>query len=132
MKTYLICVMVILLISGGCKKENEEGAFILNKEVNLKAGSVYRSPAENMTVKVTRITDSRCPEGVYCIWQGEATVYLDVVETETWQLVLSTVHNKADTLNNYVFTLINVLPYPKHQVEVPESKKTVVLQIDKL
>lgn len=131
MKACVTCLLLVVFVLSACKKENEEEALTLNREVNLKAGSIYRSTAEDFSVKVTRITDSRCPEGVQCIWQGEATVYLDVVGSETWKLVLSTFHNKADTLHDYIFTLVDVLPYPVYQVDVPESKKTVVLQIDK-
>jgi hypothetical protein len=132
MKTYLTCILFIAGFLAGCQKDQDNGSFILNQEVKLKAGTLYTCPSDPFSVKITRITDSRCPEGVYCIWQGEATVYLEVKEIQSGEVVLSTVHQPVDTVNNYVFKLMDVLPYPKYQVEIPDSEKIVVLQINKL
>jgi hypothetical protein len=132
MKTYLIYILLMLGILSGCKKETDTGTFLLNEELTLKTGVVYRSPSDNLSVKVVKISDSRCAIGVVCIWQGEATVYLDVKDVKTWEVVLSTFHQPIDTVNNYIFKLIDVLPYPKYQVEVPEDEKKVILQINSL
>jgi hypothetical protein len=104
----------------------------LNEELTMKTGDIFQSTTGKLSVKVTKITDSRCPTGVVCVWQGEATVYLDVNESKTYEVVLSTFHQPVDTVNNYIFKLINVLPYPVYQVEVPDSDKKVILQIEKL
>ncbi len=132
MKTYLTFILFIAGFLTGCQKDQDNGSFILNREVKLKAGTLYNCPSDLFSVKITRITDSRCPEGVYCIWQGEATVYLEVKEIQSSEVVLSTFHQPVDTVNNYIFKLVDVLPYPKYQVEIPDSEKIVVLQINKL
>jgi hypothetical protein len=132
MKTIGIYLIFLTLIVSGCKKNAETDASDLEKEVKLKAGEAYTAQKENLTVTVKKITDSRCPTGVVCVWAGEATVWLDVNDGKSWEVVLKTVHQPIDTVNNYVFKLINVLPYPVYQVEVPDSEKIVVLQIDKL
>ena len=130
--TTAIFFIILLFIITGCRKNTGEDVFVLEKEVKFKAGEAYTAQKDNLTVTVKKITDSRCPIGVVCVWQGEATVYLDVKDGQSWEVVLKTVHQPVDTVNNYIFRLIDVLPYPKYQVEVPDSEKTVVLQIDKL
>lgn len=132
MKTTGIIITILLFVLSGCKKNSGEDDFVLEKELNLKAGEVYTAQKDNLTVTVKKITDSRCPIGVVCVWAGEASVWLDVNDGKSWEVVLKTVHQPADTVNNYIFRLINVLPYPVYQVEVPDSEKVVVLQIEKL
>jgi hypothetical protein len=137
MKLNWFFILLFLYILGSCKKEQETALFGLNQELNLKTGDVRSSKSDNISVKVLKISDSRCPIGVVCVWQGEATVNLAVIETSSFDkaigtIVLSTFHHPVDTVNNFIFKLIDVLPYPKYGVEVPDSEKSVVLKIDKL
>jgi hypothetical protein len=132
MKTSWCFIVLFLLILGSCKKEQDGGPFGQNQELTLKTGDICHSKLENLSIKVLKINDSRCPTGVYCIWQGEATVNLEVKEASVYEVVLSTFHQPADTVNNLVFNLVDVVPYPKYGVEVPDSAKFVVLKIDRL
>jgi hypothetical protein len=132
MKTLLCFTGILLFLAFSCKKEQETASLGLSREFTLKAGDICTSKTDNLSVKVLKITDSRCPIGVVCIWQGEATVFLEVKESSTYNVTLSTFHQPVDTVNNYIFRLIDVLPYPIYGVEVPDSEKKVVLKIDKL
>jgi hypothetical protein len=137
MKTYWCLIVVFLFILGSCKEEQESAPFGTDQELTLKTGDVRSSKSDNISVKVLKISDSRCPTGVVCVWQGEATVNLAVISTSSFDeaigtVVLSTFHHPVDTANNFIFKLIDVLPYPKYGVEVPDSEKSVVLKIDKL
>jgi hypothetical protein len=132
MKTIAIFLIFLTLIVSGCIKNDEPESFLLKQEVKFKAGEVYTAQKDKLKVTVKKITDSRCPIGVVCVWAGEASVWLDVNDGQSWEVVLKTVHQPIDTVNNYIFKLIDVLPYPIYQVDVPDSEKIVVLQIDKL
>jgi hypothetical protein len=132
MKTNWCFIILFLFILGACKEEQESAPFGTNQELTLKTGDVRSSKSDNISVKVLNIGDSRCPTGVVCIWQGEATVNLEVKESTVFEVVLSTFHHPVDTVNNFIFKLIDVLPYPVHGVEVPEKDKKVVLKIDRL
>ena len=137
MKTIGYITLFLLIIMGSCKKEQETGPLELNKEVTLKTGDVRNLNPDNLSIKVLNINDSRCPIGVVCIWQGEATVTLEVKETSSFDeaigsVVLSTFHQPVDTVSGYIFRLIDVLPYPVYGVEVPEKDKKVVLKIDRI
>jgi hypothetical protein len=132
MKTLWCFMGILLFLAFSCKKDQEAASLALSRELTLKAGDICESKPDKLSLKVIKITDSRCPIGVVCIWQGEATVYLEVKESSTYNVTLSTFHQPVDTVNSYVFRLIDVLPYPVYGVEVPEKDKKVVLKIDRL
>jgi len=109
----------------------------LNHELTLKTGDIRNFKQDNLSIKVLNINDSRCPIGVVCVWQGEATVTLSVSEVISFDeangmVVLSTFHHPVDTMSNFVFRLVDVLPYPVYGVEVPDKDKKVVLKIDRI
>jgi hypothetical protein len=83
------------------------------------------------------IDDSRCPEGVNCIWEGEVTVIIDVYKNkklvEEKQLTLNTKNKEA---NSKWFSIylpkkskeikeINLLPYPKKEQLINPKKQFV-------
>ena len=61
--------------------------------------------------------DSRCPEGVFCIWEGDAvaTMWAEDPSSERVKVKLHTHHGWQwqFTYGNYRITLIGVAPYPK-------------------
>jgi hypothetical protein len=132
MRTLSYCLAFLLLLAFSCKKEQETAPLGLSQELTLKTGDIRTSKTDNLSIKVLKINDSRCPTGVVCIWQGEATVFLEVKENSTFDVTLSTFHQPVDTVNNYIFRLIDVLPYPVYGTEVPDSDKKVVVKIDRL
>ena len=132
MKTNWCFLILFLFLLGACKKEQDTAPFGTDQELTLKTGDVRSSKSDNISVKVLKISDSRCPIGVVCVWQGEATVNLEVKESTVFEVVLSTFHHPVDTVNNFIFKLIDVLPYPVYGVEVPEKDKKVVLKIDRI
>lgn len=137
MKTSVYIVIILLFLMGSCKKDQDPAGSELNQELTLKTGDVRNLNPNNLSIKVLNIGDSRCPTGVVCVWQGEATVTLEVKENSSFDeaigtLILSTFHQPVDTVSGYIFRLIDVLPYPVYGVEVPEKDKKVVLKIDRL
>ncbi len=127
-----IGLFIILAYTVGCQKEIEDPFFDLGKEFRLKTGEISSARNENLSIRILEIWDSRCPIGVVCFWQGEVTVRLEVHNGSPWEVTLRSVLQPSDTINHYVFTLIDVLPYPVHGIDVPDKEKTVRLQIKKL
>jgi hypothetical protein len=60
-----------------------------------------------LSLTLTAINDSRCKQGVQCIWSGEiAPVFsLSRPSTTAQELRLGTVRNMATSLDGYKFTL---------------------------
>ncbi|BAP32779.1 uncharacterized protein CHSO_3742 [Chryseobacterium sp. StRB126] len=65
--------------------------------------------------------DSRCPEGVNCIWAGAALAQIEVMGTSTRPVLLNLAsidfparnYLQAAEFNGYTITLKEVTPYPK-------------------
>lgn len=94
-----------------------------------KNGIIYLSEGENKFLKDYQMNitfkgiseDSRCPEGVNCIWAGVALAQVEVMGTSTRPILLNLAsmdfpnrnyHQSAD-FNGYTITLQEVNPYPK-------------------
>ena len=76
MKPSLI-IALLFLLSGACKKES---AAFLNKEITLHPNTeLTLGNHDAVKLKVVEINDSRCPEGVTCIWQGFASVLIKAI-----------------------------------------------------
>ncbi len=131
MKTHLLFFIFLMGIVIACKEDTVTDPATSDNDLKLKTGKVYNFENNDFTVKIKQINDSRCPVGVVCVWQGEVAVFFEISNGQTWDLVLKSVHQPVDTLNGYIFKLIDVLPYPVYQVDIPDSDRTVILQIDK-
>lgn len=65
--------------------------------------------------------DSRCPEGVNCIWAGVALAQIEVMGTSTRPVLLNLAsmdfpnrnYHQSAEFNGYTVTLQEVTPYPK-------------------
>ncbi len=80
------------------------------------------------------LTDSRCPEGVYCFWSGIAGIRLTVGgrrgETESVDLYTYDFREYSDTVTykNLKVKLINLIPYPSSGKEIsPDSYKAKLI-----
>ena len=77
--------------------------------------------------------DSRCPTGVYCIWEGNAVVRLRFEKLNEKPLLFNLNTHKgftADTIvDRYRFTLVGLSPYPsiKHRIDQAEYKAKMVV-----
>lgn len=90
---------------------------------------IYLSEGENkflldykMNITFKGITeDSRCPEGVNCIWAGAALAQIEVMGTSTRPVLLNLAsmdfpnknYHQSAEFNGYTITLQQVTPYPK-------------------
>ena len=120
MKKILFFIVVSLLISCVAKKDIVvDNSIISQKRIEKNELQLVLKSVAN---------DSRCPEGLDCIWAGEVTVELQVLENlkilETKTMVISSKNQKENIswLSKYYPTqkinAIQVLPYPKNEVVI--------------
>lgn len=88
----------------------------LNDTLTIKTNECLVNTEEMISICMDSVTsDSRCPGGVICFWEGEASVrFHTFVDNEVMSFILSC-HPffRNDTLiDGYNFSLINVSPYP--------------------
>ncbi len=81
--------------------------------------------------------DSRCPEGVTCVWAGEVSVIIEVYKDKQFieeKTLLLNSKNKEENIKwllNYLpenskkIKWISVLPYPKEGIVVKQKKQFI-------
>lgn len=134
-KIFISGLALLSLISCNAQKKTKTStgtnasASTHTKATNQQDGNtIFLSEGENIFLKEYEMNvtfkgiseDSRCPDGVNCIWAGVAVAQLEVmgVATRPMTLNLSTTdeksrnyHNSA-AFNGYTFSLSEVKPYP--------------------
>jgi len=107
-----------------------------NEEINQKLDS--KSDKEIVLIKV--ISDSRCPEGVQCVWAGEVTIEVaayenkKLIEQKTFAIgqnpeALEEVKSwfSKHSVSNQELKEVSVLPYPKEGVQVKTEEYKIKL-----
>ncbi|MFN1215496.1 hypothetical protein ACKW6Q_00805 [Chryseobacterium kwangjuense] len=85
--------------------------------------------------------DSRCPEGVNCIWAGVAVAQVEVMGTYSRPMVLELAttenagrnYHQSEVYNGYTISLQEVTPFPKSEggVKALEGKYRIGIKLTK-
>jgi hypothetical protein len=145
MKDHFFFTFITLLILGsnmaGCETfcgkcycdSYDAQAFTLNDTLEMKFGEVYCNPEKRIRLTFTAFEESRCPIGVYCVWEGYArtTFSLDDKKDDHSEFVLHTLGaHEADTIiQGLRIELLGLAPYPVIDVEFPQSSYTATIAI---
>lgn len=122
----LSIILPALLLVFSCSKSPDfptynnmdvTSAFVLDNAIIIQKGDCAGDQNEGNYICFVRVTeDSRCPEGVVCIWQGNARAEFRYSGSGNEPVVfgLNTYAGfTTDTIiGDYKFTLKNVTPYP--------------------
>jgi hypothetical protein len=131
MKT-MIWILLILGFAVSCSDDLSPDNYGLGTEKDFKVGNDYRASDNALKFKIAEVTDSRCPTDVVCVWAGKADVKLNILSPITGTLLLNTFNNTSDTLGNYSFKLVKVLPYPVSTKQIKTEEYDITLKIEKL
>lgn len=110
----------------------------VNKTVELAEGETKFLADQKINIRFKNVVqDSRCPEGVNCIWAGAATVNIEVMSTTSrpMTLQLSTIYfptksyHKTENFNGLSFTLVKVSPYPSQTENAAKLKGKYKIQL---
>ena len=105
-------------------------------KVTIKYGQETAVVGKDISVRFTAILeDSRCPEGVQCIWEGNARIELAIAKAveNPSSLELNT-HDRFPIeamYLNYIITLIDLKPYPKATEQINMQDYTAIVEIRK-
>lgn len=141
MKTMQIFVFVLsaffALIACDEKREEMPIEDKFGEPISLKVGASSDIQEGILTIKFDKLVeDSRCPTDVECFWEGQATIQLLVNESATVDLIMRAGHEDLakDTLDDYIYTLLDISPYPdmSDELPLPSEAYSVEVQVDKL
>ena len=112
----LILVAIVLISLTGCPKNQVAFTVGPGETFTLGVGQSAQIAAEGMTVEFNEvIDDSRCPQGVTCIWAGQASSRVTITyQGKDYPMVLTLLGSSDQTKESFVqYTLIYGLsPYP--------------------
>lgn len=96
-----------------------------------KPTRIFENCTENLNPSVSKISDSRCPTDVVCVWAG--TVSVDMQMDDTFSIHLDIGKQKDTTYHKsqYSFTLVDVIPYPVSQPPSSDSSRKAIVRIIK-
>ena len=81
--------------------------------------------ATTLTLLWREVADSRCPETVTCIWEGEVGGTFDVVGAQTWPVSLTRHHDGDErataTVGGVQVRLLEITPYPQDEAGVARA-----------
>ena len=72
MKYFTLILSIIFLTSCATKPTANENEILINATSKVSVGNDYE-------MKISKIiSDSRCPEGVTCVWAGEVQLEIEI------------------------------------------------------
>jgi hypothetical protein len=102
----------------------------LNAEIQIKFGESVTLEKGKLTIKFKSLAgDSRCPQGVVCVWAGNAEVILEVSKIEI--ALNTTLAPKEKVVGDYNIQLQDVIPYPKAGEELKPEDYSIKIVVSK-
>jgi len=135
MKVLLVVIftLALLLPGGGCQVD--EISADLGQQVSLKLGQTVSIAAEQLEIGFSRVvSDSRCPTGAECIWQGEVSCLLQISYSgQSFDKTIVqpglTRQEAVDTFQKYRLTF-NVEPYPEVDKSINSGDYRLQMTVD--
>lgn len=98
-------------------------------QFELKRGQQASVTGTSLRIRFDAVTeDSRCPQGVQCVWAGNAAVNLRIMSSETSRTLNTGVDPKNTTIDDYIITLVDVKPAAR-QGGIGANDYRVVLEV---
>ncbi|KAA3598412.1 MAG: hypothetical protein DWQ06_11875 [Calditrichaeota bacterium] len=134
----LLILTSIILISGCSKQSKKTNSEIVKKEsidevVKIDFGKTAKLGNGSEITFSNLISDSRCPIGAKCVWEGTAEIGLELIQGEqrhkfSLELISKRKDSKLDTLG-YSFEFQSLTPYPKLNSEIPKENYQAAISV---
>lgn len=131
MKGYLFAIILILF--GGVfftAHAQAAGRGATSVLFDVKQGDTEKVPSSRLKIKfLSVVEDSRCAEGVQCIWAGNAKVKLRVMDQGRSRVfdLNTTKGNKTYSFRGYQIKLVKVSPTPAVNEHIRRGEYVVTL-----
>ena len=134
MKLKYLALLPALLLLASCDHPNQPHEVGLQEIFELSVGQTATVKGENLNITLDGVPeDSRCPEGVECIWTGDATVDLSLLKgNQSGSLKLHThIDPKQGEFLDYTVRLVDLKPLPSVNKPIPQEQYRAVLVVSK-
>jgi hypothetical protein len=130
---WILPIMMALL--SGCAGQTGEIKVNLGEKFSLAIGQDASVTGENLEVHfIEVIGDSRCPQGVTCIWAGEASSLIEITFSEsTYRKVLTQpgLSEPSQTDFQQYEIIFDLRPYPQKGERIENKDYRLQLEISR-
>lgn len=131
----LAAILLTAMVTSACARRARIQAS-LGQEFTLYLGQTAMITGENLEIRFAEvISDSRCPQGVQCVWAGEASCLTYVTQTQAssppYKLVLvqsGGADSAEQTFDRHVVKF-RLEPYPVAGKATPSSERRLVMTV---
>jgi len=126
-------LLLSVMIIGVSQRPGDRPETSLEREFTLPIGREVTLSGTGLVISFKSVVeDSRCPEGVDCIWSGNAKVEIGVSRpgVEPGKLLLNThLAPQSGSYSSYKISLLALNPYPRSGETINPEKYQVKLMI---
>jgi hypothetical protein len=128
---YRTCFILIVVVAAASIAHAQTGSEV---KLELKAGESAVVGPEGLVVGFDGVpSDSRCPTGVLCIWEGDAVARiwtnLESEPKETFDLHSHRSFKWKASYHGYQISLMTIAPYPHIDVPIPPGEYVASLTV---
>ncbi|MGK7370041.1 MAG: hypothetical protein ACNS64_07480 [Candidatus Halalkalibacterium sp. M3_1C_030] len=123
--------LILFLATSGCQSITSSNDPQPGEEFELVFGEQISLDNGNLTITFKEVLeDSRCPEGVTCVWAGNAQVALVLNDNET--KFNTYLEPQEITIAGFRVELISVSPYPVYEQDIAKEDYVARLVVSKI
>ncbi len=130
MRTLFLSLILTLVFGSGLTANAQT-----TQQVTVTVNKQKKASRSKLTIKFVSVEDSRCPQGVDCVWAGNAKVKIKVTNrkgvSKTFELNTN-LEPKAIKFDGYEITLRNVTPYPRSDIRIDKNGYAATFLVKKL
>jgi len=124
-------LVLSLFANSGCDKVTNDQTFTIGSESTFRISQLYYSSDGQFTLLINEVNDSRCAEGVVCVWAGEVALKGEwtnnIIKTPVeLHSVLKDMQKEPD---GFTIQIVDVKPYPKIGTESKPEDKVITLLV---
>jgi hypothetical protein len=131
---FSVLLVTAFIAIASCAPKSDYKTFSLGDSFSLSVGQSASIDGDDLAIRfIDVITDSRCPSGVECIWQGEVACLVEITHSGTGQEKVLTYPGLTQgpsqaQIGSYQFTF-SVGPYPEAGKQIEKSEYRLNLLI---
>ena len=133
--TFKLLSLLFLVLLGASQRPANKKAVQLDREFDLRIGQAAILTAAGLGISFTAVTeDSRCPQGVDCIWAGNAIVQISLSKDHagSQDLDLNTeLEPKERRYGQYRVRLVRLRPHPKKDMTIGKKDYVATFAVHK-
>jgi hypothetical protein len=125
-----IILLILIFVSSNCERYKSD-RFVNNTPFTVRTNESIEI-SDNLNFIIEKVSDSRCPTGVICIWAGNVVLSFKIIQNTSQvdtMICDSYCHNNPFNLTGYTWEILEVTPYPDIRKNIRQSDYKIKMLI---